>query len=252
MAIKKDITGQRFGHLTAIEYTHRALSTGRRMSAWAMRCDCGNEVVAMTVNLMKGKHKSCGCMSKKLAAETYRSNHPKVFAARPEPIRRLAVTKLPEYRIYRQMLDRCYLPTAANYPYYGKRGVRVCDRWRFGEGDKTGFICFYEDLGPRPQGLTLDRENPFEDYSPGNCRWAGWSVQQTNKREHHLSASQRAGIAKFRAVQRRTRCTDEAISRTRKMLADGVRQVDIAKAVGITQQTVSLIKNGHRLPIAEM
>lgn len=170
-----DRAGERFGYLTAIEPTHRVLSSGRRMPAWRLRCDCGREVVAMTVNLVKGKHKSCGCKSSDMAIKTKglgRDSHK------------------PEYSVYRQMLDRCYLKTAPNYHWYGAKGVRVCDRWRFGENGRTGYQCFEEDMGRRPDGLTLDRIDPFGGYEPDNCRWASWSQQANNRRSAYRAGAE--------------------------------------------------------------
>lgn len=170
MPSPQDLRGHRFGRLTAIAYTHRTLSSGRRMPAWEMRCDCGNTVVAMTVNLQKGKHQSCGCATGELIGNHYPRD-----------------TLKPEYRVHSQMVDRCYLTTAPNFRWYGGKGVRVCDRWRFGENGLTAFQAFVADMGPRPEGLTLDRIDPFGDYEPDNCRWATWLEQAANKRSHHLA-----------------------------------------------------------------
>lgn len=85
------------------------------------------------------------------------------------------------------MLDRCYNPDHASYHHYGGRGITVCDRWRYGVVGKTGLECFIEDMGPRPEGLTLDRRNNDGNYEPGNCRWATWSEQLTNRRPNRRS-----------------------------------------------------------------
>lgn len=54
----KDITGQKFGKLTAIEY---AGFNKQGKALWKCRCDCGGECVTTGVNLRSGKRTSCGC-----------------------------------------------------------------------------------------------------------------------------------------------------------------------------------------------
>lgn len=57
---RKDITGQRFGKLTAI----KAVGRGKgKVSAyeWLCKCDCGNEIVVNVNSLTTGNTKSCGC-----------------------------------------------------------------------------------------------------------------------------------------------------------------------------------------------
>lgn len=61
-------------------------------------------------------------------------------------------------------------------PYYiGKRSI--CDRWC---GEK-GFQNFYEDMGDRPEGLTLERIDNDGNYEPSNCKWATRLEQVLNK-----------------------------------------------------------------------
>lgn len=55
---KKDLTGQKFGRLTAIE---SAAHPKHGYSCWRCRCDCGNEHFATAYYLLKGTVKSCGC-----------------------------------------------------------------------------------------------------------------------------------------------------------------------------------------------
>lgn len=56
-----DLTGQRFGKLTAYSYSHVELSTGRKMAAWLCVCDCGNKKIIQAHHLRGGKSRSCGC-----------------------------------------------------------------------------------------------------------------------------------------------------------------------------------------------
>lgn len=87
--------------------------------------------------------------------------------------------KHPEYNSWRAMKERCYYKKHTQYKDYGGRGITVCDRWL----DRArGFYNFLEDMGPRPEGTTLDRINIDGPYSPDNCRWATYVEQSLNKR----------------------------------------------------------------------
>ena len=55
----KDITGQRFGKLTAIELVGRN-PYGKAL--WRCLCDCGGEIVTTMANLQTGATRSCGCL----------------------------------------------------------------------------------------------------------------------------------------------------------------------------------------------
>ncbi|MBQ6539782.1 MAG: transcriptional regulator [Oscillospiraceae bacterium] len=57
----KDLTGMRFGRLTALE---RLEEKSGSCYLWRCRCDCGNEVSATSNNLLKGNTTSCGCAKK--------------------------------------------------------------------------------------------------------------------------------------------------------------------------------------------
>ncbi len=55
-----DISGQKFGKLTALYPTERKSTSGSIV--WRCRCDCGNEVDVSVSELRKGNNKSCGCL----------------------------------------------------------------------------------------------------------------------------------------------------------------------------------------------
>ena len=59
---QRDITGQRFGRLVAIEPTDMRNRSGA--TVWSCCCDCGNKVYAPLSQLTNGYKKSCGCLGK--------------------------------------------------------------------------------------------------------------------------------------------------------------------------------------------
>jgi hypothetical protein len=67
-----DITGQRFGRLTAI----RAHSTNGLGTRWLFRCDCGVEVI--TEAKKRNRLNSCGCLRREKAAEIGRGNSARI------------------------------------------------------------------------------------------------------------------------------------------------------------------------------
>lgn len=84
-----------------------------------------------------------------------------------------------EYRSFDHMKQRCYNENNDSYQYYGGRGIKVCERWIDKE---KGFHNFLNDMGPRPEGCSLDRIDNDKDYCPENCRWSNKSIQSYNQR----------------------------------------------------------------------
>jgi hypothetical protein len=124
------------------------------------RCDCGN-VKSVRLGLIRnGQSKSCGCLITE-TQKLLRTTHGR--------------TGTLEYKSWSAMKERCGNPKNIKWNLYGGRGIIVCDRWL------NSFQNFFNDMGPRPVGTTLDRINSNGNYEPSNCRWSTILEQNKNR-----------------------------------------------------------------------
>lgn len=54
----KDLTGQKFGHLTFIKKTETKINN---CYLWELKCDCGNIIIYLPSEVRRGHKQSCGC-----------------------------------------------------------------------------------------------------------------------------------------------------------------------------------------------
>lgn len=158
--------GNTYGTLSVLfrvenDKTHRA--------CWMVRCQCGKEFTVSGKSLRSGNTASCGCK-------------------RTENIRR-AVSKhgksnCPEFNSLGLAIQRCTNPNSPDYPDYGGRGIKVCDRWGKNHNRYNNFLA---DMGLRPSpNHSLDRIEVDGNYEPNNCKWATPKEQANNRRNKRI------------------------------------------------------------------
>jgi hypothetical protein len=151
--------GQKFGNLIFIGFAYRH---NRRTWIWCL-CECGIGRLVEWDNLRKGRQKTCGNFS------VHRDDS--------------MGTGHPLYKTWNTIKQRCTNPRRKEYPYYGGRGVRMCEEW-----DKSflAFVNWSVQNGWEP-GLEIDKDIKGDGllYGPKSCKWVTHSenMQHTKRRK---------------------------------------------------------------------
>lgn len=166
----KDLTGKTFGNFTALEYLGQKVQpSGKRKSLWLCECVCGKTKELTSDTFTGSIVKSCGCIAPKSKVTHGKS-------------------KTPTYKIYKQMISRCYNTKDIGYPTYGGAGITVHPFWL------ESFENFLEDMGERPENTSLNRINGAKLYSKENCEWATFSVQAYDQKMRCTNKSGATGV----------------------------------------------------------
>ena len=192
--MKYDLIGQRFGKLT-VKYLTEDKSHGEKH--WMCVCDCGNNHVTTSSNLIHGTSKQCHKCAMKQAGMSNRIHG-------TEPIEL--------WRVYQNMKTRCINPKYCLYHRYGGRGITICDEWM---NSFTSFREWAFKNGYKPE-LSLDRINNDGNYCPENCKWSTVIEQANNRRNNRMITingetdtmanwSRRTGIP-YWVIQKRLGC----------------------------------------------
>ncbi len=166
--------GERYGRLVvAAEHSERL----NQQRAWLCDCDCGGSAVVPSGKLRTGHTRSCGCLQREHRKQA--GEQTKTHNQRDHPL----------YMIWSSMRQRCSNANLPEYPYYGGRGIVVCERWQ----RPNGFPNFLADVGERPPDppgwngkrpyYSIDRIDNDGNYEPANVRWATHSEQMLNRRQ---------------------------------------------------------------------
>lgn len=155
-----DLSGRRFGRLLVEGWSDRR---NRFRPLWKCHCDCGSEFYTESSSLVSNRVLSCGCLKREV------NRQPKTHGQ----------SRTPLHAIWLSMKNRCGNPNDEAYANYGGRGITVCERWKL-------FENFMSDMGPRPEGMELDRRDNDLGYNPENCRWITKSGNLRNTRRNRL------------------------------------------------------------------
>ena len=170
MALRMDLTGQKYGRLTVLA---RAPENGKGGKVrYVCKCNCGSAPITVFAGLLRsGATQSCGCLHRERTSAARLKHGHTVENAKGSV----------EYQAWLGIKKRCYNPKAHGYKYYGGATppITVADEW-LGE---DGFNRFLEYVGPRPEDKnSLGRIDNSRGYEPGNVRWENDLEQGANRR----------------------------------------------------------------------
>lgn len=161
MTKARNLSGLVFGRLKVLH-----LEPTRSRRSWACICACGQTKIAAQSELVTGQTRSCGCLKKETTTRKNKegkTDHSKLSADQKRA-----------YRKWCGMWGRVRHPKGKSLCY---ADISVHPSW-------ATFSVFLADMGVPPEGYSLDRIKPDEDYGPTNCRWVPLTHQAKNTRRN--------------------------------------------------------------------
>lgn len=149
--------GVKIGDLTFVGLSPNRGDRGRVIGTFL--CVCGRQAEFPAGRVLNGNYRThCGCKTDKGAHRTH------------------GMRSTGAYSSWQAMKSRCLVQTNKDYPKWGGSGVTIHPEW------VDSFEAFFDHIGPRPPGTSLDRIDGRLGYQPGNVRWATRSEQQRNRK----------------------------------------------------------------------
>jgi len=102
------------------------------------------------------------------------------------------------------MRQRCNNPQNHRYPYYGGRGIAICERW-------MQFENFAADMGEPPPGWSIERIDNDGDYCTQNCCWASQDMQILNRRPYRKLITWNDEQVTYHQLAERWQCSVPAV-----------------------------------------
>lgn len=153
MKTYKDMTDQQFHNLLVREF----VDIKNKNARWLCECTlCGNKTVVTRPNLLSGNTKDCGCRRSQKISDAVSKHRMK---------------DTPTYSSWSKMKQRIK-KGAKHSKIYGQ--INLDERW-------LKFENFYEDMGERPPGHTIDRIDNTKGYYKENCKWSTQAEQNRNR-----------------------------------------------------------------------